>query len=50
MSVASMRQDEVVAGNVYPKYTTRNPLARLLVANFTNHLRQLVRQTGPRGA
>ena len=48
MSVVSARQDEVVAGNVYPKYTTRNPLARLLVANFMNHLRQLVRQTGAR--
>jgi 2-polyprenyl-3-methyl-5-hydroxy-6-metoxy-1,4-benzoquinol methylase len=46
MSVVSARQDDVVAGNVYPKYTTRNPLARLLVANFTDHLRQLVRQTG----
>jgi 2-polyprenyl-3-methyl-5-hydroxy-6-metoxy-1,4-benzoquinol methylase len=46
MSVVSTRQGDVVAGNVYPKHTTRNPLARLLVANFTNHLRQLVRQTG----
>jgi SAM-dependent methyltransferase len=32
----------IVAGNVYPKYTTRNPLARLLVANFMSTLRQLV--------
>jgi SAM-dependent methyltransferase len=48
MSVTSARQDDVVAGNVYPKYTTRNPLARLLVANFTSNLRQLVRQTGAR--
>jgi 2-polyprenyl-3-methyl-5-hydroxy-6-metoxy-1,4-benzoquinol methylase len=48
MSLASAQQGDVVAGNVYPKYTTRNPLARLLVANFTEHLRQLVRQTGAR--
>jgi 2-polyprenyl-3-methyl-5-hydroxy-6-metoxy-1,4-benzoquinol methylase len=48
MSVVSTRQGDVVAGNVYPKYTTRNPLARLLVENFTDNLRQLVRQTGAR--
>ena len=46
MSVASAQPDEVVAGNVYPKYTTANPLARLLVANFTAHLRHLVRRSG----
>jgi len=38
----------VVAGNVYPKYTTRNPIARLLVANFITALRRLVRRTGAR--
>lgn len=48
MSVASAQTDDVVAGNVYPKYTTRNPLARLLVANFTRNLRRLVRRTGAR--
>jgi 2-polyprenyl-3-methyl-5-hydroxy-6-metoxy-1,4-benzoquinol methylase len=48
MPVASAPADEVVAGNVYPKYTTRNPLARLLVANFTANLRHLVRRTGAR--
>jgi len=48
MSVVSTRQGDVVAGNVYPKYTTRNPLARLLVENFTDTLRELVRQTGAR--
>jgi SAM-dependent methyltransferase len=37
-----------VAGNVYPKYTTRNPLARLLVTNFTTTLRQLVWSSGAR--
>ena len=37
-----------VAGNVYPKYTTRNPLARLLVTNFTTTLRQLVWASGAR--
>jgi 2-polyprenyl-3-methyl-5-hydroxy-6-metoxy-1,4-benzoquinol methylase len=48
MSVASAQTDDVVADNVYPKYTTHNPLARLLVANFTNSLRRLVRRTGAR--
>jgi SAM-dependent methyltransferase len=48
MSVVSTRPGDVGAGNVYPKYTTRNPLARLLVANFTDTLRRLVRQTGAR--
>jgi SAM-dependent methyltransferase len=37
-----------IAGNVYPKYTTRNPLARLLVTNFTTTLRQLVWTSGSR--
>jgi 2-polyprenyl-3-methyl-5-hydroxy-6-metoxy-1,4-benzoquinol methylase len=48
MSAVSAQPDEVVAGNVYPKYTTANPLARLLVANFTAHLRHLVRRSGAR--
>jgi SAM-dependent methyltransferase len=38
----------IVAGNVYPKYTTRNPLARLLVTNFITTLRQLVWTSGAR--
>jgi SAM-dependent methyltransferase len=37
-----------VGGNVYPKYTTRNPVARLLVTNFTTTLRQLVWSSGAR--
>jgi SAM-dependent methyltransferase len=37
-----------VAGNVYPKYTTRNPFARLLVSNFAGTLRQLVWHSGAR--
>jgi SAM-dependent methyltransferase len=37
-----------VAGNLYPKYTTRNPIARLLVANFITALRRLVRRAGAR--
>ena len=48
MAAMSAHPDEVVAGNVYPKYTTRNPLARLLVTNFTANLRQLVERTGAR--
>jgi 2-polyprenyl-3-methyl-5-hydroxy-6-metoxy-1,4-benzoquinol methylase len=47
MSALPVRPD-VVAGNVYPKYTTRHPLARLLVANFQASLRQLVRRSGAR--
>jgi 2-polyprenyl-3-methyl-5-hydroxy-6-metoxy-1,4-benzoquinol methylase len=48
MAVASAQPEDVVAGNVYPKYTTRNPLARLLVANFMATLHQLVERTGVR--
>jgi 2-polyprenyl-3-methyl-5-hydroxy-6-metoxy-1,4-benzoquinol methylase len=48
MSAVSAQPDEVVAGNVYPKYTTRNPLARLLVANFQANLRSLVQRSGAR--
>ena len=48
MSVASARQDEVVAGNVYPKYTTRNPLARLLVANSQTTCASWSGKTGAR--
>lgn len=48
MSAVSAQPDDVVAGNVYPKYTTRNPLARLLVANFQATLLALVRRTGAR--
>ena len=46
ISTAPTPADEVVAGNVYPKYTTANPLARLLVANFTASLRRLAARTG----
>jgi 2-polyprenyl-3-methyl-5-hydroxy-6-metoxy-1,4-benzoquinol methylase len=46
MSAVSAQPGEVVAGNVYPKYTTRNPLARLLVANFQANLRTLVQRSG----
>jgi 2-polyprenyl-3-methyl-5-hydroxy-6-metoxy-1,4-benzoquinol methylase len=48
MSALSTQAEHVVAGNVYPKYTTRNPLARLLVGNFIASLRHLVGQTGAR--
>jgi 2-polyprenyl-3-methyl-5-hydroxy-6-metoxy-1,4-benzoquinol methylase len=44
----SLDAGPVVAGNLYPKYTTRNPLARLLVANFMTTLRHLVRRAGAR--
>jgi SAM-dependent methyltransferase len=48
MAVVSAQPDDVVAGNVYPKYTTANPLARLLVANFMANLRHLVQRSGVR--
>lgn len=38
--------EDVIGGNVYPKYTTRNPLARHLVKNFMRSLHDLVRQSG----
>jgi SAM-dependent methyltransferase len=40
--------DGIVAGNVYPKYTTSNPIARRLVDNFIASLRDLVRCSGAR--
>lgn len=36
----------VVAGNVYPKYETRNPVARLLVGRFLAALADLATRTG----
>ena len=48
MSGVLASPEEIVAGNVYPKYTSRNPLARLLVDNFNLNLRQLARRTGAR--
>ena len=48
MSAVSAQPGAVVAGNVYPKYTTRNPLARLLVARFQANLRALVQRSGAR--
>jgi 2-polyprenyl-3-methyl-5-hydroxy-6-metoxy-1,4-benzoquinol methylase len=48
MSALPAQPEDVVAGNVYPKYTTRNPLARLLVANFQANLRALVQRSGAR--
>jgi SAM-dependent methyltransferase len=38
----------VVAGNVYPKYTTGNPIARRLVAGFMATLLDLASRTGAR--
>lgn len=40
--------EPVIGGNVYPKYTTRNPLARYLVDGFLNSLDELVAATGAR--
>jgi SAM-dependent methyltransferase len=38
----------LIGGNLYPKYTTRNPIARRLVDNFLATLRRLVHATGAR--
>lgn len=46
MNTALSDAGQVVGGNVYPKYTTSNPLARLLVANFMRSLHELVRRSG----
>jgi SAM-dependent methyltransferase len=48
MSHASLVVGNNVGGNYYPKYTTRNPLARCLVAGFLEALDDLVRRTGAR--
>lgn len=38
--------EDVIGGNFYPKYTTRNPVAQLLVRNFVSALHRLARRTG----
>jgi 2-polyprenyl-3-methyl-5-hydroxy-6-metoxy-1,4-benzoquinol methylase len=48
MSMPVPGGDAVIGGNVYPKYTTRNPVARRLVDNFSATLRRLVQATGAR--
>jgi 2-polyprenyl-3-methyl-5-hydroxy-6-metoxy-1,4-benzoquinol methylase len=45
---SATRAEPVVAGNVYPKYTTRNPVARSLVNRFLDVLKTLARSTGAR--
>ena len=41
-------EDDIPVGNVYDKYTTRNPIARYLIANFLSTVVALVRRTGAR--
>jgi SAM-dependent methyltransferase len=48
MSVPLPSADAVIGGNLYPKYTTRNPIARRLVDNFLTTLHRLVHATGAR--
>jgi len=48
MPVPLPSADPVIGGNLYPKYTTRNPIARRLVDNFLARLRALVRAAGAR--
>ncbi|MGH6945410.1 MAG: class I SAM-dependent methyltransferase [Geminicoccaceae bacterium] len=45
---AALAAEDIIGGNVYPKYTTRNPIARWLVGNFLANLHDLVRLTGAR--
>lgn len=40
--------DGIVAGNVYDKYGTRNPVARWLMRGFLGAFRDLVRRSGAR--
>ena len=46
--VSEVLGEPVIGGNVYPKYTTRNLIARRLVDGFLHHLDDLVRSTGAR--
>ena len=40
-------EDGIVAGNYYPKYTTRNPISRLLVGRFLYQMDDLVKSINP---
>ena len=45
---ASLAAEDIIGGNLYPKYTTRNPVARRLVDHFLASFDELVRCTGAR--
>jgi SAM-dependent methyltransferase len=47
-ALADSVEDGIIAGNVYAKYESRNPLARGLVDGFTRALTDLVERTGAR--
>lgn len=40
-------EDGIIAGNVYDKYGTKNPLARVLVSRFLDSVRDLVSRVQP---
>jgi len=42
-----MIEKGIIAGNVYPKYSTKNPVARHLMVGFLNTLDQLVASVDP---
>ncbi len=42
----SIIEDGIIAGNLYDKYGTKNPLARYLMKGFINSLNELVAATG----
>src|SRR5262249_20468687 len=48
MRIAEGLTDEIVVGNTYDKYGTRNPLGRLLVRGFENSLSELIASASPK--
>jgi SAM-dependent methyltransferase len=48
MSVSVPADPATAGGNLYPKYTARNPIARLLVDRFLTDLLALARESGAR--
>ena len=47
MTVDPVVEDGVVAGNYYPKYSTRNPVSRFLVDRFLRQVDSLVGEVNP---
>ena len=45
---SGFKDAETIAGNVYDKYGSRNPLVRKIMAGFYRSLDELVRQANPR--
>lgn len=45
---SGLEEDGVIAGNLYDKYGSRNPIVRFLMSGFANALEALVAQSGAR--